>query len=400
MDETFHPSQRCIEGRPQLLILDNHNSHLSVAVIDMAVENGVTMLTFPPHCSHRMQPLDVTVFGPVKSVYKRAHERWMKSNAGTAMQIMQIPMFVAEALRDGATISNIMSGFKATGIWPFNDNIFQDTDFIGAEVAKQNKKLFYTDGQCTQEEQRRIVIDENADLELAATETVSTTDESTPGPSHSSSVGGASRASTPGSSRALSAVRAASEARVENLVSILDDIGPVQKATPKPKSNRGPKPGKTTILTSPENVAALKEKQLKRKADMDKKEANRKKKQQKKQQQAEKSSSKTTTPVKATRTKGSTAKSSLKKTTPAKATQTKGSTPPATKRKKRNVSSSSEDDSGPECDGCGKKFQEIPTRKNAYWCMNALCDKIAHQRCVKLKFHCWHCKDCDSDDDL
>lgn len=47
---------------PTLLLLDNHASHLSVEAIDMAVENGVTLLSFPPHCSHRMQPLDVSVY--------------------------------------------------------------------------------------------------------------------------------------------------------------------------------------------------------------------------------------------------------------------------------------------------------------------------------------------------
>lgn len=70
-----------------------------------------------------------------------------------------------------------------------------------------------------------------------------------------------------------------SEARVERYVSLLDEIGPVQNAAPRKKSNRGPKPGKTTILTSPKNVNALKERQLKRKEAQDKKEANQKKKQ-------------------------------------------------------------------------------------------------------------------------
>lgn len=51
---------------PTLLLLDNHSSHMSVEAIDLALENGVHMLTFPPHCSHKLQPLDVSVFVPVK----------------------------------------------------------------------------------------------------------------------------------------------------------------------------------------------------------------------------------------------------------------------------------------------------------------------------------------------
>jgi len=48
---------------PTLLLFDNHPSHLSIEAIEMAVEHGITMLSFPSHCTHRMQPLDITVFG-------------------------------------------------------------------------------------------------------------------------------------------------------------------------------------------------------------------------------------------------------------------------------------------------------------------------------------------------
>jgi len=47
---------------PTLLIFDNHESHLSCKTLDLAKSNGVTILTIPPHCSHRMQPLDVSVY--------------------------------------------------------------------------------------------------------------------------------------------------------------------------------------------------------------------------------------------------------------------------------------------------------------------------------------------------
>jgi len=42
-------------ANPTLLLIDNHSSHLSVEVLDMAVENGVTLLSFPSHCSHKLR---------------------------------------------------------------------------------------------------------------------------------------------------------------------------------------------------------------------------------------------------------------------------------------------------------------------------------------------------------
>jgi len=61
------------KSSPTLLLLDNHASYLSVEAIDMAVANSVTMLSFPPHCSHRLQLLDVSVYRPVKGSYNQLH---------------------------------------------------------------------------------------------------------------------------------------------------------------------------------------------------------------------------------------------------------------------------------------------------------------------------------------
>lgn len=72
---------------PALLVLDNRSSHLSVPTIDLAKENGVVMLSFPPHCSHKLQPLDVAVYGPFKRYMSSAQDAWMRNNAGKTMTI-------------------------------------------------------------------------------------------------------------------------------------------------------------------------------------------------------------------------------------------------------------------------------------------------------------------------
>ncbi len=62
----FHHHTRASLDAKVLLILDNHSSHLSVRGIEFCRENGIVMLSFPPHCSHKLQPLDRTVYGPLK----------------------------------------------------------------------------------------------------------------------------------------------------------------------------------------------------------------------------------------------------------------------------------------------------------------------------------------------
>lgn len=45
-----------------LLLLDNHSFHISIQVLDYCFKNGIIMLSFSPHCSHKLQPLDRSVY--------------------------------------------------------------------------------------------------------------------------------------------------------------------------------------------------------------------------------------------------------------------------------------------------------------------------------------------------
>ncbi|CAB3244562.1 unnamed protein product [Arctia plantaginis] len=62
---------------PALIVLDNHKTHITINVILYAKENNIMILTFHPHCSHRLQPLDVSVFGPFKARYRAGINDWM-----------------------------------------------------------------------------------------------------------------------------------------------------------------------------------------------------------------------------------------------------------------------------------------------------------------------------------
>ena len=119
---------------PILLLLDNHSSHISLDVINFAKEKNITMMSFPPHCSHKMQPLDVSVFSPFTTYANQTINNWMrqKENAGKSMTIHVIPKIVAYAFPKAMTPGNIMSGFKAMGIFPFDKNIFSSDQFMSA----------------------------------------------------------------------------------------------------------------------------------------------------------------------------------------------------------------------------------------------------------------------------
>jgi hypothetical protein len=115
--------------------LDNHESHLSIEVLDYAKDNGVVMLSFPPHCGHQLQPLDRTVFGPFKKYSNKALKDLMFNKPAHRPDIYDIAALVAQAFSRAMTVDNIISGFRVTGIYPHNPDIFPDDAFLPARVT-------------------------------------------------------------------------------------------------------------------------------------------------------------------------------------------------------------------------------------------------------------------------
>jgi hypothetical protein len=52
----------------RLLICNRHDSHITVKWIAHCMKNNITFMVLPPHSPHLTQPLDVGVFGPLKTL--------------------------------------------------------------------------------------------------------------------------------------------------------------------------------------------------------------------------------------------------------------------------------------------------------------------------------------------
>lgn len=125
------PEHKC------LLLLDNHQSYLSIKCLDHCKRYGIVVLSFPPHATNKLQPLDRGVFGPIKEYFDTACDTWMRlpENAANPITIYDIPRIAQNPIESGASISNIESGFAVTGIWPLSTNVFTDHDFLPSQIT-------------------------------------------------------------------------------------------------------------------------------------------------------------------------------------------------------------------------------------------------------------------------
>ena len=126
------------EDKPALLIIDGHSSHTkNLAFTEKARANFVSVLVLPPHCSNKMQPLDVSFMAPFKSYYASEVERFLQQNPGKVVGQYDIADLMKPAFIKAATMSVAVNGFKRARIWPYNSNVFDNDAFAPSEVTDQ-----------------------------------------------------------------------------------------------------------------------------------------------------------------------------------------------------------------------------------------------------------------------
>ena len=124
--------------------MDGHTSHINLCVSEFYIDHGIILYCFPPHASHILQPLDVTVFGPLK-------KQWNKS-IDVFKEEFKIPMTrhhffktFDRAWKETTDKKHSIAGFKSTGLVPFNPDAVDygkliDNASVNKWVKENNSK--------------------------------------------------------------------------------------------------------------------------------------------------------------------------------------------------------------------------------------------------------------------
>ena len=128
-----HLDRHSASPRPLLLIMDGASGHLDPESAKLANTLRIDILLLPAHTTHILQVADVAVFRPFEEAWKgqcakRRREKRRSSARGDCgiHQTDIIPMAMA-AWDRAMTSSNVISGFRRTGIFPFDPLAYKRT---------------------------------------------------------------------------------------------------------------------------------------------------------------------------------------------------------------------------------------------------------------------------------
>ena len=115
-----HAREKTTRGRI-LLILDGHNSHVNVKFLELADKHWVIIAVLPPHTMYQLQPLDVGIFSPLTTSYSKHLDLFVWDACPfNCMKKAEFWQIFSSSWAEALSEKNILSAFKATGIWPHN----------------------------------------------------------------------------------------------------------------------------------------------------------------------------------------------------------------------------------------------------------------------------------------
>ncbi len=152
---------------PVVLLLDNHFSHLDIDALIYLRDNNVRVVSLHPHTTHLLCAQDVCVFAPFKKYFKKYLDEARDNNEEITKYSVLKPMrkAYAEAIAitmdplTGERHSNAITGFRKTGIYPFNVDVLTDDVFTVADnLAKKERDANNTENGLIETPQPRRTV--------------------------------------------------------------------------------------------------------------------------------------------------------------------------------------------------------------------------------------------------
>jgi len=104
------------------LICDGHTPHIGVGLIENARKENVVILKLPPHTRHVLQPMDLSVFRPLKLMWDEEVIKWQRRNYARKLPKSTFSSIISKIWKN-ISQNIIQIGFQKAEIFFFCDSV-------------------------------------------------------------------------------------------------------------------------------------------------------------------------------------------------------------------------------------------------------------------------------------
>ena len=133
----YHLQKKKMLDKANLVLIDSHYSHIfNYCYMSIMYTRNVKVMALEAHSSHFSQPLDKNPFSCFKHAFNKAMRRFNRQNGGRPIRKDEFFSVFNVAWQKAMTPENIKAGFKRTGLWPVNKDVFPKEMFRISENSE------------------------------------------------------------------------------------------------------------------------------------------------------------------------------------------------------------------------------------------------------------------------
>ena len=119
----FYPNIANKVQFPVIVFMDGHISHMNMAIAEFCKSHNIILYCLPPNSSHILQPLDASVFIPMKKHWNESLDAVKSNRKGLVMSKNNFFVVFDDCWRKmTACLQNAVTQFRKCGLVPFNPN--------------------------------------------------------------------------------------------------------------------------------------------------------------------------------------------------------------------------------------------------------------------------------------
>lgn len=106
--------------KPVVVWTDWHETRINFHLAKTLQDLQIILYGLPPNSTHFMQPLDVSVFGPMKKAWRTAAADWQESHPDETLTQAYFATVFLPMYKKACKKENILNGFRKCGLHPFD----------------------------------------------------------------------------------------------------------------------------------------------------------------------------------------------------------------------------------------------------------------------------------------